>query len=123
MAQYKDIDFSFSKNPFSGDLNTVSGSTAIKQSLKNIILTYKGEKTFNYEFGASVQDVLFEPGNIPNIEVLSEIDVRIRTSEPRIDLKTVNYNISSATPEISIEYEYSLDNGDVATETTNVTTT
>ena len=50
MAKYKDIDFKFSKNTFTGDLNVVQDSTAIKQSIKNIILTLKGERSFKYEF-------------------------------------------------------------------------
>lgn len=122
MAQYKDIDFNFTKNSFTGDLNTVQDAMSIKQSIKNIVLSYKGERTLNYEFGASVQDVLFEPSNTPNIAILSEIDVRIRASEPRINLKSVQYDYDSLTPSIVINYEYTLENGDTAVQSTTIST-
>ena len=36
---FKDIPFFISKNPFTNDLNTVNNLPAIRQALKNIILT------------------------------------------------------------------------------------
>jgi len=122
MAKYKDIDFSFSRNPFTGDLNIVQDSTSIKQSIKNIILTLKGEKSFNYLFGASTQNILFEYGGDTSMTVLSDIDTAIRTNEPRVKLNKVSLNTSGTRAEIIIEYEYSIESGETVTETTTVTT-
>lgn len=122
MAKYKDIDFSFSKNPFTGDLNLVQDSTSIKQSIKNIVLTLRGEKSFNYNFGASVQDILFEQPDDISVTVLSAIDFAIRQNEPRITLKRVSLSNKGLFPSINIEYEYALENGQTVSETTTVTT-
>ena len=122
MAKYKDIDFSFSKNPFTGDLNLVQDSTSIKQSIKNIVLTLRGEKSFNYNFGASVQDILFEQPDDISVTVLSAIDFAIRQNEPRINLKRVSLSNKGLFPSINIEYDYTLENGQTVSETTTVTT-
>jgi len=122
MAKYTDIDFSFSKNSFTGDLNKVQDSTAIRQSLKNIILSYKGEKSFDYTFGGAAQNILFEYSGDITMNVLNSIDAAIRKSEPRITLKRVALDTSGSTTSILIEYEYALSSGETATETTTITT-
>lgn len=122
MAKYKDIDFSFSKNPFTGDLNLVQDSTSIKQSIKNILLTMRGEKSFNYNFGASIQDILFERSSDISIAILNNIDSVIRKNEPRIILKNIYFNNEGLFPSIIIDYEYTLENGQTVSETTTVTT-
>ena len=73
MAKYKDIDFKFSKNSFTGDLNVVQDSNSIKQSIKNIILTMKGERSFKYEFGSAIQRMLFEPSSVDTIPIITDV--------------------------------------------------
>lgn len=122
MAKYKDIDFSFSVNPFTGDLNVVQDSNAIKQSLKNIIMTLKGEKSFNYTFGAAAQNILFENSGDVSMTVLNDIDSAIRNNEPRVKLNKVSLDTSGTETRIVIDYEYSLESGQTVTDTTVVTT-
>lgn len=122
MAKYKDIDFSFSRNPFTGDLNLVYDGNSIKQSLKNIIFTLKGEKSFNYMFGGAVQNILFEYGNDTSITVLNDIDSAIRINEPRITLKNISLDASGSEATIVIEYDYTIETGETVTEITTVTT-
>lgn len=122
MAKYTDIDFSFSKNSFTGDLNKVQDSTAIRQSLKNIILTLKGEKSFDYVFGGAAQNMLFEYSGDNTMNVLNDIDQAIRNTETRINLQKVSLDTSGVTTKIVIEYEYDLVSGDTVTETTTITT-
>tara|TARA_Y100001937_G_scaffold104068_1_gene143777 strand:+ start:149 stop:586 length:438 start_codon:yes stop_codon:yes gene_type:complete len=122
MAKYIDIDFSFSRNRFTNDVNTVRDSTSIKQSLKNIILTMKGEKSFDYLFGGSAQNLLFEnSGDVP-MSVLNDLDSAIRKSEPRVSLKTISYQKNENIPFVKIEYEYSLEAGQTITESTTIAT-
>lgn len=121
MEKYKDIDFSFGMNPFTGDLNVIQDSNAIKQSLKNIILTLKGEKSFNYLFGAAAQNILFENSGDVSMTVLNDIDSSIRNNEPRIKLNKIYLDNSGTESKIVIDYEYSLDTGESVNETTTVT--
>ena len=121
MAKYKDIDLSFSKNSFTNDINSVQDSTAIKQSIKNIILMMKGEKSFDYEYGASIQSLLFSNPTDINISALNDIDSSLRSNESRITLKRVYFNNDPVIHGLVIDYEYSLETGQVLTESTTVT--
>ena len=72
--QYKDLDLFFSKKSVSNDVNTVTDITAVKRSVRNLVLTNHYEKPFHPEIGSmtpfiahiltvKVQDVIenFEP--------------------------------------------------------------
>lgn len=60
---------------------------AVKDQLKNIILTNKGERVGNYNFGADVQRIIFE-SNIINIEeeVARSIQSNVSTYCPGVTL-------------------------------------
>ena len=59
--QYRDLDLFFSKKSMSNDVNKVTDITAIKRSIRNLVLTNHYEKPFHPEIGSGVRDVLFEP--------------------------------------------------------------
>lgn len=46
------------------------GADAIDQSIENLIMTEKGERLFNLDFGSPIHDVLFE--NNTNVEAIKE---------------------------------------------------
>ena len=88
---FKDVSMSFKINPFNNDILTVKNETAIARSVRNLILTNKGERFFNPDLGCGVNDLLFE-----NLDLLtasrieSEIRYCVDTYEPRVDLTDVN---------------------------------
>jgi hypothetical protein len=87
---FKDIPFFISKNPFTNDLNTVNNLPAIRQALKNIILTNNGERSFDYEFGGNLYDTLFE--NIEDdakIEIQLKLLEQIQVYEPRVKVDEI----------------------------------
>ena len=58
---FTDINMGLTKNPFTGDVSDVKNENAIKQSLKNIMMTKRTEKLFDPGFGTNIWDSLFEP--------------------------------------------------------------
>ena len=58
--KYSDIDIDLNKNEFIGDISIKKDANSIRQSVMNIILTRKGEKPFNRNFGVGLHDYLFE---------------------------------------------------------------
>ena len=46
VKQYKDIDLCFRRNPVTGDIAVKENENAIKQALKNLMLTRPGERPF-----------------------------------------------------------------------------
>lgn len=58
---FRDISMSFGVHPKTNDVSSVYNDQAIKQSLKNLIMTAPGEKLYNPDFGCRVSQLLFEP--------------------------------------------------------------
>ena len=48
--EFKDISMTFKTNPLNGDLIALKDNSAIARSLKNIVLTGRGEKFFDLIF-------------------------------------------------------------------------
>lgn len=56
---YQDIDLSFAKRP-SGDVYKKTDAAAVKQAIRNLILTSDTERPFNPYFGGNINSALFE---------------------------------------------------------------
>lgn len=82
---YSDFFDDFIKSPFSDDLALVKNEKAVKQSIKNLILTNFGERLFNPDFGSDINKTLFE-NNFDDILALLEFRIRqsITNFEPRV---------------------------------------
>lgn len=77
------------------DLNQATAQTqplvvdvdAVKQSLVNILRTRKGERLFNPEFGAQLDDLLFEPiDDITASRILAAVVQGISRWDPRLEV-------------------------------------
>lgn len=87
---YRDIDMSLSLNPFSRDVYTKVNEEAIKNSLKNLILTKNYERPFRPEIGSPIYGLLFEPFTPVIKNVLEKVITQlIENFEPRVDLTSV----------------------------------
>jgi len=81
---YKDIDLTFKNIPISGEIYKKTEAAAVKQAVKNLVMTNFGEKPFNPEFGGHVQSLLFELANEDTEEEIEEqILSAINRHEPR----------------------------------------
>ena len=90
---FKDLSMSFQVNPINYDLIPVKNATPIARSIRNLVLTYPGERFFNENLGSKVSRSLFE--NIDEISasvIKDEIENTINNYEPRVDLINVVVN-------------------------------
>ena len=106
--KYKDISMSFETNPLNDDLVSLSDTSAIARSIRNIVFTSPGEKFFNPDFGSRVSESLFE--NVDNVSALTikdEIKSSIINFEPRVKLldTIVVPNPDDNEMAVTIEYE------------------
>lgn len=82
---YSDLDFKFRMVPGSGDVNVKTDLAAIRQSVINIIMTSKGERPFDPQFGSNVKSYLFEHfDSITEAVMMSEIKDSLKNYEPRV---------------------------------------
>ena len=106
--KFKDISMSFETNPLNDDLVSLSDTSAIARSIRNIVFTSPGEKFFNPDFGSRISESLFE--NVDDVSALA-IEDEIRSSiinfEPRVNLldTVVVPNPDDNEMNVTIEYE------------------
>lgn len=86
----KDIDFNLTPHPLNGDLSTKVGESAIRQAVKNVVLTNFYERGFNIPFGSNVRLSLFENIGILEVQTLKDqISEAVRMYETSIDVSDV----------------------------------
>ena len=85
--KHVDLDLFFSKKISTKDVNTLTNVTAIKRSVRNLVLTNPFERPFHPEIGSGVRDILFEPMTpITTIILNQKIEDVIDNFEPRARL-------------------------------------
>jgi len=88
---FKDISMSFQVNPLNYDLIVTKNETAIARSVRNLVLTYPGERFFNSNLGSRVSRALFD--NVDRVSasiIQDEIRNTIENYEPRVNLTGVD---------------------------------
>ena len=104
---FKDISMAFSKNAFTLDVGVVKNDNAIKQAIKNVILTVPGEKPFNTVVGCRVREMLFEPLDAFVADAIQdEIINTINQYEPRVELSDVSVVPFADANKIAVTVEY-----------------
>lgn len=88
-SNYRDFDLEFSANSLTDDVKTRTGLSSIAQSIRNILMTYPGERPFS-SMGGGIMDFLFEP-DTPAVllSIRERVYNLLREYEPRV---FVNFN-------------------------------
>ena len=88
---FTDIDLSFRASPITGDVAKKRDAEAIKQSCLNILLTNRGERPFDPNFGTDIRKQLFENFDPLIKESLKEeIELALKLFEPRVKVLSVD---------------------------------
>lgn len=90
IAIYQDFKKDLEISPLSSDLTLNKDEDAVKESIKNLIMTDRGERLFQPDLGGNITAMLFE--NItPSVLKLIEDNVRdtISIYEPRAEVANV----------------------------------
>ncbi len=82
---YKDIDFSFTAHPETGAVLKKIDVNSLKQSIRSLLFTTRGERLFQTEIGSDIYRLLFEPVEPITTETLRySIQLTLENFEPRI---------------------------------------
>jgi uncharacterized protein len=88
---YSDFFKDLTVNPISGDLALRTNEEAIKESMKNLILTNRGERLFQPNIGSDVMASLFENATPVTLKILEErVRDVINNFEPRVSIIDVD---------------------------------
>lgn len=88
---YSDLTKDLFRNPVNSDITRKTNEEAVKEAIKNLILTDRGERLMQPNIGGDVRRMLFEnwmPGTIRVVE--EKIRNVIETYEPRADLLDIS---------------------------------
>lgn len=100
-VSYSDVDLSFTTRP-SGDVYKKTDAGAVKQAVKNLLLTNHFEKPFQPFFGGNLSSLLFELADDPvearllRDQLIEQIEVyepRARVTDVLIDSDPDNHSI------------------------------
>jgi phage baseplate assembly protein W len=103
---YSDLDYTPSINNL-GDISKVVNAESVKQSIRTIVLTSKGSRIFEPDFGCGIEGYLFQPFDNETAQLIgNEIERAITNYETRVIIQglTVKTIEASQTYEISISY-------------------
>ncbi|CAB4168158.1 COG3628 Phage baseplate assembly protein W [uncultured Caudovirales phage] len=104
---FSDIDLNFTAHPVTHDITVKYDEQAIKQSVKNLIMTNNFERPFHSEIGSQIRALLFEPAGIMlNIALKRAISDTILNFEPRVNLLSVEVvsDIDSNSVQVTIQF-------------------
>ena len=117
---YSDLDLKFNQHPVYKDIVPLSDVDAVKQSVRNILFTNKGERLFQPSIGSGVFDLLFEHADPLTFQAVRDnIKDILTTLEPRINqiqvqikdnidineiAVTVNFNIAGVANNESVDF-------------------
>ena len=104
---FRDLSLTFSKNPLTNDLISLKNEVAIARSIRNLVMTFTGERFFQPEIGSRVSRLLFD--NMSPIladQIKDEISTTIRLNEPRVELNDIKCipNYDGNEYEVTIRY-------------------
>lgn len=106
---FSDFFKSFSIHPEKHDLARHVNEYAVNEALKNLILTSKGERFFNANFGADIRKLLFEPMSPIVMDMLNTlIRDAISAFEPRVTVDTVQVDATPDENSVVITIVYTL---------------
>jgi len=107
---YKDVDITFRAKP-NGELFTKRDAAAVKQAVKNLILTNHFEKPFEPFFGGNIRALLFELADEDTEGAIADqiIDA-IEAYEPRARISNLFVNSVPENNSVAVTLEFSIEN-------------
>jgi phage baseplate assembly protein W len=87
---WRDLDLSLTLHPIRKDIMPLKDDNAIKNSVKNLLISNFYERPFSKDVGANLRALLFEPADsITKIALKDNIRRVIRKYEPRVVLRGI----------------------------------
>jgi len=106
---FKDLSVGFTRNANTKDVAIVKNDNAIKQSVKNLILTVPGEKPFQPNIGSRISELLFEPLDpFTSDSIKQEVINTISQYEPRVRIINVFVKANFDKNSFDVELRYQI---------------
>jgi len=88
---HRDLDLSLKIHPIRKDIIPLKDDAAIKNAIRNLLITNFYERPFQDDLGANLRGLLFEPaGVLTNIQLRDNIRFCIEKYEPRVSVNSID---------------------------------
>ena len=105
-TSYSDVDLKFAKAP-TGDIYKKADLAAVKQSIKNLLMTNYAEKPFDPDYGADLNRFLFNIDTELDEEDIKDSIVRaIQLYEPRAKVEEVEVSIDGSAHNVFVRITF-----------------
>ena len=107
---FKDFSILMKSNPNTEDFTVVKNENAIKQSVRNLVLTGIGERPFQPKTGSRLRELLFEPYDVFVAQDIKEEIINVITRlEPRIAVRQVRvFQDEEDMNTLRVEFDYTI---------------
>ena len=99
--KFRDISFSFARNPVNDDILSINDADAIKRAVINLVRTKSGERFYDSLVGTEVEASLFE---VQSSEVANNL---------KIDIQNVLKNYEPRVADVQVEVNYPIDSNEI----------
>jgi phage baseplate assembly protein W len=87
---YADFRKDLAISPLSGDITLLKDEDAVKDALKNLLLTDRGERLMQPDLGGGIKELLFENMTPAVLTLIKDrVEECVKTTEPRAELVSV----------------------------------
>lgn len=108
---FSDLDLNFTAHPVTKDIVRRYDENAVKQALKNLIMTANYERPFHSEIGSPIRKLLFEPSSPMLAQTLRKaVTDMVNNFEPRVNLIDVRVNFLPDENSLSVTIEFTIVN-------------
>lgn len=106
---FKDISMTFKVNPLNNDIIDIKNENAIARSVRNLVMTLKGEIPYDPEVGSNANRLLFDNMDPVTLDLLKDdIRLTIENYEPRVSLYDVQVDPNYDNNEVNIRVSYKI---------------
>ena len=108
---FSDIPISFTAHPITGNVKKSINRDAVKNSVRNIILTNHGERFFKPKFGGNVTSKLFENASkFTEFNTARSIRIALANYEPRAEVIKVKVTADPDTNNLTATLKFRIFN-------------
>ena len=112
---WRDLDLSLKIHPIRKDIIPLKDDAAIKNAVKNLLVSNFYESPFQDDLGANLRGLLFEPaGMITEIQLRDSIRRVINKYEPRVKIRSIDITDLSENNSYKINVKFLIKEYDTA---------
>lgn len=109
--EYSDIDCTFTPKPTTGDIYKKTDAAAVRQAVKNLLMTDRGSIPFRPYYGGNLEGMLFALSTeLDEDDIEDAIRLAIKNNEPRAEVREVSALFNEDTYSLSVRLVFAVVN-------------